>query len=48
MKRILNTNYQTLIMMAADAPRYMSGEKNTVVQITSEEQLSATLAQKYG
>ena len=41
-------NYQTLIMMAADAPRYVSGEKNKYVKITSEDQLQAALGKKYG
>lgn len=36
------------MMMSADAPRYVSGEKTTHIKIENEEQLSGLLEKKYG
>lgn len=48
LKKILwEVNFPTLMLMAADAPRYVTGEKVKKVQIASEEQLSGLLNQKY-
>lgn len=48
LEKILNLNYQTLVMMAADAAQYVTGEKTKTVEITSEDQLSAALSKKFG
>lgn len=47
LKKILDTNYQCLVMMAADAPRYVMGDKKNYVEIKSEDELQAMLGKKY-
>lgn len=44
---IWKINFPTLMVMLADAPRYVQGEKHEHVQIGSEEELSGLLSQKY-
>lgn len=39
-------SYPNLIMMAADAPRYVNGERTKKVTIRSEEELYAALSKK--
>ncbi|HBL73823.1 MAG: hypothetical protein A2W90_14670 [Bacteroidetes bacterium GWF2_42_66] len=47
LKKVLwKVNFPTLMMMAADAPRYVQGEKPVFIQIENEEQLAAALEKK--
>lgn len=47
LKKVLwGVNFPTLMMMAADAPRYVQGEKPVHVTIENEDQLFAALEKK--
>jgi hypothetical protein len=47
LKHILwEISFPNLVMMSADAPRYVQGEKTKKVTITSEEELFAALEKK--
>jgi hypothetical protein len=47
MKKILwKVNFVTIVMMAADAPHYVHGEKPKYINIENEEQLFSALEKK--
>jgi hypothetical protein len=40
-------NFPTLMLMSADAPRYVTGEKVKHIQIESEDELFSILDKKF-
>ncbi|MEN6423276.1 MAG: hypothetical protein ABFD76_15155 [Smithella sp.] len=48
LKKVLwQVNFPTLMLMAADAPRYVTGEKVKHIQIESEDELFSILDKKF-